>query len=44
VTKRDTAKLRYTQAEKSLIEKGKNSWKDDLREQIEYAKEHTNDK
>ena len=43
MTKRDTAKLRYTQAEKSLIEKGKNSWKDDLREQIEYAKEHTND-
>lgn len=43
VTKRDTAKLRYTQAEKSLIEKGKYSWKDDLREQIEYAKEHTND-
>lgn len=43
VTKRDTAKLRYTQAEKSLIEKGKHSWKDDLREQIEYAKEHTND-
>lgn len=43
VTKRDTAKLRYTQAEKSLIEKGKYSWKDDLREQIEYAKEHTSD-
>jgi type IV secretory pathway VirD2 relaxase len=35
VTKRNTAKLRYTQAEKSLIEKGKYSWKDDLREQIE---------
>ncbi|MCF6724239.1 relaxase/mobilization nuclease domain-containing protein, partial [Escherichia coli] len=43
VTNRDTAKLRYTQAEKSLIEKGKYSWKDDLREQIEYAKEHTSD-
>ena len=40
---RDTAKLRYTQAEKSLIEKDQYSWKDDLREKIEHAKEHTSD-
>lgn len=43
VPERDTAKLRYTQAEKSLIEKDQYSWKDDLREKIEYAKEHTSD-
>lgn len=43
VPERDTAKLRYTQAEKSLIEKDKFSWKDDLREKIEHAKEHTSD-
>lgn len=43
VPERDTAKLRYTQAEKSLIEKGKNSWKDNLREDIENAKAHTSD-
>ncbi|WP_410538894.1 relaxase/mobilization nuclease domain-containing protein [Staphylococcus aureus] len=43
VPERDTAKLRYTQAEKSLIEKDQFSWKDDLREKIERAKEHTSD-
>jgi len=43
VPERDTAKLRYTQAEKSLIEKDQFSWKDDLREKIEQAKEHTSD-
>ena len=43
VPERDTAKLRYTQAEKSLIEKDQYSWKDDLREKIEHAKEHTSD-
>lgn len=43
VPERDTAKLRYTQAEKSLIEKDQYSWKDDLREKIENAKEHTSD-
>ncbi|MBE7320209.1 relaxase/mobilization nuclease domain-containing protein [Staphylococcus epidermidis] len=43
VPERDTAKLRYTQAEKSLIEKDQFSWKDDLREKIEHAKEHTSD-
>ena len=41
VPERDTAKLRYTQAEKSLIEKDQYSWKDDLREKIEHAKDHT---
>ena len=43
VPERDTAKLRYTQAEKSLIEKDQYSWKDDLREKIEIAKGHTSD-
>lgn len=43
IPERDTAKLRYTQAEKSLIEKDRFSWKDDLREKIEHAKEHTSD-
>lgn len=43
VPERDTAKLRYTQTESALIEKGQSSWKDELREEIEYAKAHTND-
>lgn len=43
VPERDTAKLRYTQAEKSLIEKDQFSWKDDLREKIENVKDHTSD-
>lgn len=41
VPERDTAKLRYTQTESALIEKGQSSWKDELREEIEYAKAHT---
>lgn len=43
VPERDTAKLRYTQTEKSLIEKDQYAWKDDLREKIEIAKGHTSD-
>lgn len=43
VPERNTVKLRYTQAEKSLIEKDQYSWKDDLREKIEIAKGHTSD-
>lgn len=43
VPERDTAKLRYTQAEKALIEKDQYSWKDNLREKIENAKDHTSD-
>ena len=43
VPERNTAKLRYTQAEKSLIEKDQYSWKDDLREKIENVKDHTSD-
>ena len=35
VPERDTAKLRYTQAESALLDKGKTSWKDELRENIE---------
>lgn len=41
VPERDAAKLRYTQTESALIEKGQSSWKDELREEIEYAKAHT---
>lgn len=41
VPERDTAKLRYTQAESALLDKGKASWKDELRENIEQAKAHT---
>ncbi|WP_368883912.1 relaxase/mobilization nuclease domain-containing protein [Staphylococcus haemolyticus] len=41
VPERDTAKLRYTQAESALLDKGKTSWKDELRENIEQAKAHT---
>ncbi|MCJ1663029.1 relaxase/mobilization nuclease domain-containing protein [Staphylococcus sp. NRL 18/288] len=37
VSERDTAKLRYTQAEKALIEKDQYSWKDDLREAIDQS-------
>ena len=43
VPERDTAKLRYTQAESALLDKGKTSWKDELREEIENAKAHTSD-
>lgn len=43
VPERGTAHLRYTQAESALIDKGKTSWKDELREQIENAKAHTSD-
>lgn len=41
VPERDTAKLRYTQTESALLDKGKTSWKDELRENIEQAKAHT---
>lgn len=43
VPERDTAKLRYTQTESALLDKGKTSWKDELREEIENAKAHTSD-
>lgn len=35
VVEEQNAEMRYTQAEKSLLEKGKTSWKDELREEIE---------
>ena len=31
------ATMRYTQAEKGLIEKGKSSWKDEIRDAIEQS-------
>ena len=42
VTERGTAKMRYTQAEKGIVfDREEYSWKDELRELIENAKEHT---
>lgn len=35
------APVRYTLAEKALLEKGKSSWKDDIRTKIEEAKDET---
>ena len=39
----EPAKVRYTTAEKSLLEKGKNSWKDEIREVVDQARGCTND-
>lgn len=39
----EPAKVRYTTAEKSLLEKGKNSWKDEIREVVDQAKGCTSD-
>lgn len=39
----EPAKVRYTTAEKSLLEKGKNSWKDEIREVVDQAKGRTSD-
>lgn len=36
VLKEKSAEIRYTLAEKSLLEKGKTSWKDELRQAIDY--------
>lgn len=41
IVKEPSAKVRYTMAEKSLIEKGKVSWKDELRQAIDYEKTHS---
>lgn len=40
VVKEPTAKVRYTMAEKSVIEKGGVSWKDELRQAIDFEKAH----
>ncbi len=37
----EPANVRYTSAEKSLLEKGKSSWKDEIREAVDHAKVHT---
>ncbi|MFB8565011.1 relaxase/mobilization nuclease domain-containing protein [Enterococcus faecalis] len=39
----EPAKVRYTTAEKSLLEKGKNSWKDEIREVVDQTKGRTSD-
>lgn len=38
IIKEPNAKIRYTQAEKGLIETGKTSWKDEMRQAIDQAK------
>jgi len=43
IVKEPSAKVRYTMAEKSLIEKGKFSWKDELRQAIDHEKAHSKD-
>ncbi|HDJ1468222.1 TPA: relaxase/mobilization nuclease domain-containing protein [Clostridioides difficile] len=38
VVKEPSAQTRYTLAEKSLVEKGKDSWKDEIRESVDHVK------
>lgn len=38
-----TASIRYTAAEKSLLKKGKTSWKDEIRQAVDVAKIRTSD-
>ncbi|MBT2572078.1 relaxase/mobilization nuclease domain-containing protein [Planococcus sp. ISL-110] len=38
IVKEPTAQIRYTLAEKALLEKGKDSWKDEIRESIDSIK------
>lgn len=38
VVKEPSAETRYTLAEKSLLEKGKSSWKDEIRESVDHLK------
>lgn len=40
VVKEPSAHTRYTLAEKSLLDKGKDSWKDEIRESIDHIKEN----
>ncbi len=37
------AAVRYTQAEKAVLEKGQSSWKDELRQAVDLSKSHTSD-
>lgn len=41
VVREKTAKVRYAMAEKSIIEKGGESWKDELRQAIDHEKKHS---
>ena len=40
IVKEKTAELRYTLAEKHMIEKGKRSWKEEIRQCVDYAREN----
>lgn len=43
VVKEHNSEIRYTLAEKQLLEKGKSSWKDEIRESINHSKENSTD-
>lgn len=43
VVKEPSAEIRYTLAEQGLLEKGRDSWKDEIRQSIDLAKEHVTD-
>lgn len=40
IVKEKNAELRYTLAEKHLIEKGQRSWKDEIRKSVDYARDN----
>lgn len=40
VVKEPSAEIRYTLAEQALLEKGQDSWKDEIRQAIDLSKEH----
>jgi len=41
IVKEKTAEIRYTLAEKHLLEKGQRSWKDEIRQSVDYARDNT---
>lgn len=41
VVKEPTSKVRYTLAEQGILERGETSWKDELRQAIDYEKAHS---
>lgn len=43
VVKEQDASVRYTQAEKEIISKGKSSWKDEIRQAVDLSKSRTSD-
>lgn len=43
VVQEQNASVRYTQAEKEIVSKGKNSWKDEIRQAVDLSKSRTSD-